>query len=96
MEKERLWEAEWFVQDDAANQWKKKGSGHSTWFRSAFNCPMGFLGKGMQVPKEAVSIAGVFLHYFCQIIAMNSGEMQNVLFISPTHKINTYQNTNTI
>lgn len=30
MEKERLWEAEWFVQDYAANQWEKRGSGHST------------------------------------------------------------------
>lgn len=57
---------------------------------------MGFLGKGRQVPKEAVSIAGALLRYFCQIIAVNSGEMQNILFISPTHKINTYQNTNTI
>lgn len=75
---------------------KEKGSGHSMQFRGAFNWPRGFLGGGIPVPKETASLKGVFLHYFCQSIAANSGEMQNVLFISPTYKINTYENTNTI
>lgn len=75
----------------------EKGSGHSMQFRGAFNyCPRGFLGGGIPVPKETASLKGVFLHYFCQSIAANCGEMQNVLFISPTYKINTYENTNTI
>lgn len=96
MEREGLQVAEWFVQDDGANQWKKKGSGHFLQFRSVFNCPVGFLGKGMQISKEAASIAAVLLCYFFQVIAVSDGERQNVLFISPAHKINTYQNTNTI
>lgn len=96
MEKEGLWVAEWFVQDDGANQWKKKGSGHFMQFRSVFNRPVGFLGKDMQISKEAASIAAVLLCYFFQVIAVSDGERQNVLFISPAHKINTYQNTNTI
>lgn len=65
-------------------------------FRSVFNCPVGFLGKGMQISKEAASITAVLLCYFFQVIAVSDGERQNVLFISPAHKINTYQNTNTI
>lgn len=35
--------------------------------KSAFNCPMGFLGKGMQVPKEAASrsVPPLFLSDYC-------------------------------